>query len=77
VKNQVFVISLGSSTRKHRKYEDVIGIVLVRVTITIMEHHNQKQGEKKRFIRLHFHIMVHYQRCKGRKQTGQEPGGRS
>ena len=47
--------------------------VLVRVSIVMIEHHDQKQlGEERVYFSLHFYTMVHYQR-----KSRQEPEGRN
>jgi hypothetical protein len=50
-----------------------MGIVLVNVSITVMNHHDQKASwGRKGLFSLHFHIFVHYQRKSGQDRTVQQ-----
>ena len=58
---------------------NLITVVLVRVSIAMMEHHDQIAAwERKGFIWLTFlHCCSSLKEVRTRTQTGQEPGGKS
>ena len=50
--------------------------VLIRVSIAVMKHHNQRSVGRKGSFSLHFHVIVHHQRKSGQKfkqSRNQEP----